>query len=305
MIARGTATVVARVGVAHREVPPTAVVDVAVGVVVGAVAAHLVGVAPQPPGEVRVVRVDTGVDHSHRHTSTLADAPGRRHVGIGASHTRPAPCLLGSAGVAQRPLATLVGVVDGCEQVVFEQLGHTGHRQEVVALTGGRDGEGAGGHDLDRLHAGHRLERAAHHLVRWHVDGCDAGVEQRRADDHRGRQRRARRLHQRRTIGHHHDMVEPIGPARFDPRHLDRLGSFRLGLGGCAGEGADRRSDHHGSGAERPDPVLVPAMAPTRRGCSARRFVGHLDAVLPQAPELAPFSLSVLAAPHSRLLPRH
>ena len=62
---RAVVVVVVRVGVVVDEVPAVDVVDVAVAVVVDAVAGDLTGVGPDVGLQVGMVEVDTGVDYCH------------------------------------------------------------------------------------------------------------------------------------------------------------------------------------------------------------------------------------------------
>jgi len=77
------------VGIGVREVPAPGVVDVAVAVVVNAVASDLPRVHPDPRHEVRMVQVDAGVQHGDDHGGRAGiDVPALRRVG-----PRPLPLL--------------------------------------------------------------------------------------------------------------------------------------------------------------------------------------------------------------------
>ena len=76
--------VIEHIGGVGGEVPAIDVVDEAVCIVVDAVARRLAWVAPDVRGEVRMVVVDTGVDHGDDHRSRSGgDVPRRRGVDVG------------------------------------------------------------------------------------------------------------------------------------------------------------------------------------------------------------------------------
>ena len=88
------------------EVPAITVVDIAVGVVVDAVATDFARVGPSRLGEVRVAEVDAGVEHCDDHTlASRRGGPGVGDIDVGiGDRTRTRPVVL------QAPLLAEIGV---------------------------------------------------------------------------------------------------------------------------------------------------------------------------------------------------
>jgi methyl-accepting chemotaxis protein len=134
--------------VGRQEVPAPPVVDEAVRVVVDAVGlapvAGLAGIGGQPGGELRMARVDPGVDHRDRRAGARREGPGLGRVDVGV---RRAGLVDEVARVVQRPLHPEQRIVRrgvGADRAV---AGHPAHVRLAPQLRHG--GRGLGGRDAD------------------------------------------------------------------------------------------------------------------------------------------------------------
>ena len=167
------------------EVPSSAVVDRAIALVIGAVAADLTRRRPHVLDQFGEIVGAEDVDDGDHHAITARCLPRLRCIDVGvAPESQMVPALTFRV---ELPLGEPVGVgrlpIGRGEQEVLDRIHDTGDRRDLFdGLVRGHRDHGAG-QVLDRLHSRHRLEVGDHiplgHTVREGGGTAEARLDER------------------------------------------------------------------------------------------------------------------------------